>query len=82
LEATKNFISFYTVKDILGEAKLVYCSKCGALNADNATDSSNCGASLYAAGVENMPYSRREHRHRHYEASMVVIEEATVALVS
>ena len=67
LEATKNFISFYVVKDVLGEPKLVYCRKCGMLNPDNAANCSNCGAPLYTADAENRSYSRRDYHHRHYE---------------
>ena len=71
LEATKNFISFYVVKDILEEAKLVYCSKCDKLNPDKATKCSNCWAPLYAVGVENKRYSRREYRHHNHEEEHV-----------
>jgi uncharacterized Zn finger protein len=37
METTKNFISFYVVKKSR-DADLVYCSKCGTLNPDNAND--------------------------------------------
>jgi len=51
-------------RDIRGDLKLVYCTKCGTLNADTAVNCSNCGAPL--SGAENRPYSRYERR-RHYE---------------
>jgi uncharacterized membrane protein YvbJ len=43
---------------------LVYCTKCGTLNPDSATNCSNCGATLY--GAESRPYSRHERR-RYYD---------------
>jgi uncharacterized membrane protein YvbJ len=39
---------------------LVYCSKCGTLNADDAVHCTNCGAPLYVA--ESRPYARYERR--------------------
>ena len=42
---------------------MVYCTKCGTLNADTATICSNCGAPLNA---ENRPYTRYDRR-RYYE---------------
>lgn len=36
---------------------MVYCTKCGTQNPDNASVCSNCGASLYAVG-------EREHHRR------------------
>jgi hypothetical protein len=45
---------------------MVYCSKCGTLNADDATVCSKCGAPLQPAGTYDYgPYWR--HRHYHYE---------------
>jgi uncharacterized membrane protein YvbJ len=38
---------------------MVYCTKCGTQNADNATVCSKCGASLYAVG-EREHYRRME----------------------
>ena len=42
---------------------MVYCTKCGTLNPDSATNCSNCGAPL--SGPENRPYSGYE-RQRYY----------------
>ena len=38
---------------------MVYCSKCGTLNADDAQVCTNCGAALYGARAESQPYTRR-----------------------
>jgi hypothetical protein len=53
------------VQKITGETILVYCTKCGTLNPDEATNCSNCGAPLYKA--ENQPNIWQEKRHRHYD---------------
>ena len=42
---------------------MVYCSKCGTQNPDNATTCSNCGAPLYTVG-QQYPGSEREHYRR------------------
>ncbi len=42
---------------------MVYCSKCGTQNPDNATTCSNCGAPLYTVG-QKYPGSEREHYRR------------------
>jgi hypothetical protein len=42
---------------------MVYCSKCGTQNPDNATVCSNCGAPLYTVG-QQYPGSDREHYRR------------------
>jgi uncharacterized membrane protein YvbJ len=42
---------------------MVYCSKCGTQNPDNATICSNCGAHLYTVG-QQYPGSEREHYRR------------------
>jgi len=42
---------------------VVYCSKCGTLNSDDASVCSNCGAPLHGARVESSPYTR----HRRWE---------------
>jgi uncharacterized membrane protein YvbJ len=42
---------------------MVYCSKCGTQNPDNATVCSNCGAPLYTVG-QKYPGSEREHYRR------------------
>ena len=39
---------------------MVYCSKCGTQNSDDAKICSNCGAPLYTVG-ERYPGSEREH---------------------
>lgn len=39
---------------------MVYCSKCGTQNPDDAKVCSNCGAPLYTVG-ERYPGSEREH---------------------
>jgi len=48
-----------------GEFVVVYCSKCGTQNPDDAKVCSNCGAPLYAVGAQ-YPGSDREH-YRHVE---------------
>jgi hypothetical protein len=42
---------------------VVYCSKCGTQNPDDAKICSNCGAPLYTVG-ERYPGSEREHYRR------------------
>ena len=42
---------------------MVYCSKCGTSNSDDAKICSNCGAPLYTVG-ERYPGSEREHYRR------------------
>ena len=42
---------------------MVYCSKCGTQNPDDAKVCSNCGAPLYIVG-QNYPGSEREHYRR------------------
>ncbi|MGA2683201.1 MAG: zinc ribbon domain-containing protein [Candidatus Bathyarchaeia archaeon] len=42
---------------------MVYCSKCGTQNSDNATICSHCGAPLYTVG-QQYPGSEREHYRR------------------
>jgi uncharacterized membrane protein YvbJ len=42
---------------------MVYCSKCGTQNLDNAIKCSNCGAPLYTVG-QQYPGSEREHYRR------------------
>jgi uncharacterized membrane protein YvbJ len=44
---------------------MVYCTKCGTLNADDATVCVQCGASLYGAKEESSPYWR--HRYMRHE---------------
>ena len=44
---------------------MVYCTKCGTLNADDATVCAKCGAPLHGAKEESSPYWR--HRHMRYE---------------
>ena len=44
---------------------MVYCTKCGTQNPDNAINCSNCGAPLY--GAEGRPYTRQDRRQRYYE---------------
>jgi uncharacterized membrane protein YvbJ len=44
---------------------MVYCTKCGTLNADDATVCVQCGASLYSAKEESNPTER--HRRMRYE---------------
>jgi hypothetical protein len=46
---------------------MVYCPRCGTLNADDAAICKNCGASLQVAPQPNYnPYYRPRHRHGHY----------------
>jgi len=42
---------------------MVYCSKCGTQNSDDAKTCSNCGAPLHTVG-ESYPGSEREHYRR------------------
>jgi uncharacterized membrane protein YvbJ len=42
---------------------MVYCTKCGTQNPDDAVNCSNCGASL-------KPASHKEHRRYRYEDNM------------
>jgi hypothetical protein len=42
---------------------VVYCSKCGTQNPDDAKICSNCGAPLYTVG-QRYPGSEREHYRR------------------
>jgi uncharacterized membrane protein YvbJ len=42
---------------------VVYCSRCGTQNPDDAQVCSNCGAPLYKVG-QQYPGSDREHYHR------------------
>jgi len=42
---------------------MVYCTKCGTNNADDAKVCVNCGAPLYGTSEESRPY----WRHRRYE---------------
>jgi len=44
---------------------MVYCTKCGTLNADDAKVCVQCGAPLYGAKEESSPYWR--HRHMRHE---------------
>ena len=44
---------------------MVYCTKCGTLNADDATVCVQCGAPLHGAEDESGPYWR--HRRMRYE---------------
>jgi hypothetical protein len=44
-----------------GDSRMVYCTKCGAKNPDDAKTCSQCGAPLYATRSE------REHYYRRYE---------------
>ena len=45
---------------------MVYCSRCGTLNPDSATNCSNCGAPLAAAGSQTPPYDWRAQRRQYY----------------
>jgi uncharacterized membrane protein YvbJ len=45
---------------------MVYCTKCGALNADDAKVCVQCGAPLYGAKEESSPYWRHKYM-RHEE---------------
>jgi hypothetical protein len=42
---------------------MVYCSRCGTQNTDDAKHCSHCGAPLYSVG-QNYPGSDREHYRR------------------
>lgn len=42
---------------------MVYCTRCGTQNPDNAANCSNCGAPLYSANADNRPYTRHDHHY-------------------
>jgi uncharacterized membrane protein YvbJ len=50
---------------------MVYCSKCGTLNSDNANICSNCGAALFASQsqsqTESPHWRRRQYREEYRE---------------
>ena len=54
---------------------MVYCTKCGTLNADDASVCTNCGAPLQGAQAPTRPYSRHwrwedwEERHEYHRRS-------------
>jgi ribosomal protein L40E len=67
-QSTKNLMSSNTRILITGvDARMVYCSKCGTLNSDEATVCSNCGAPLRPARVETRREMRRRLRREEYE---------------
>jgi len=46
---------------------MVYCTKCGTKNADDATVCVNCGAALYGTRTEEGPYYRHgRYREEYY----------------
>ena len=45
---------------------MVYCSRCGTLNPDTATNCSNCGAPLSTANAQHPPYDWRDQRRQYY----------------
>jgi uncharacterized membrane protein YvbJ len=45
---------------------MVYCTKCGTNNADDATVCVHCGASLYGTSGEGRPYLRHGRYEREY----------------
>ncbi|UCC33491.1 MAG: zinc ribbon domain-containing protein [Candidatus Bathyarchaeota archaeon] len=53
---------------------MVYCTKCGAKNADDSKICTQCGASLYA---ETLPTERRERR-RHEEECFGIPRGGTI----
>ncbi len=48
---------------------MVYCTKCGTLNPDTATNCSNCGAPLYSttAPPRDKQYYMQHHYRRRYD---------------
>ena len=48
---------------------MVYCTKCGTLNADDASVCANCGEPLHGTTAQSRPYERRwqweEYRKYH-----------------
>ncbi len=58
-------------EDIEEAKNMVYCSKCGTLNADDATVCSNCGAPLQKEAPEAAPSWRHKRYkgdyHYHYQ---------------
>ena len=48
---------------------MVYCTRCGTLNADDASVCTNCGAPLHGTTAQSRPYERRwqweEYREYH-----------------
>ena len=54
-------------KVVTEEDAMVYCTKCGTKNADDATMCVNCGAPLYGTTTEEGPYWRhRRYREEYY----------------
>jgi uncharacterized membrane protein YvbJ len=58
---------------------MVYCTRCGTLNADDASICTNCGASLHSTQVLTRPYSRHwrwedweQHREYHRRSGAFV----------
>ena len=46
---------------------MVYCTKCGTNNAEDATVCVNCGASLYGTSAEGRPYwGHRQYKDEYY----------------
>jgi uncharacterized membrane protein YvbJ len=45
---------------------MVYCTKCGTNNADDAMTCVNCGAPLYGSRAEGRPYWRRRYSESEY----------------
>jgi hypothetical protein len=50
-------------KGVVEEDKLVYCTKCGTKNEDDATVCINCGALLHGGGAEDRYYWRYRRRY-------------------
>jgi len=50
---------------------MVYCSKCGTLNPDDATNCSKCGAPLTATHAEEPWTGRRYHYHDYYHRGSI-----------
>ena len=63
---------------------MVYCSKCGTLNADNAQVCTNCGATLRGARAESQPCTRRwrwEEEYRGYPRRSGAIAVLVIGLI-
>jgi ribosomal protein L40E len=64
--STKNLINTDYPTRVPRKAKMVYCPKCGAVNADDACYCSKCGAALLCGQTSQgqyPPYWRHRHHH-------------------
>ncbi len=63
---------------------MVYCTKCGTQNADDARVCVNCGSPLYGAAPENRPawgYRHYDYEYRGYHRRSGAIATAIIGLI-